>query len=496
MTVSEEIQKEMTETLAKGRNDFRYFVYNIFAKSFDHFIGGAYIDDVCDYYFKNQNTARISARDHFKSTGLYAVIMHDLLYWPGDLENHYFSYMEQMAGYHIAKVKHLVERNVFFRHVEDLTRSSQSRLRYAVHSNKGEFKFTLEPHGMLAFKRGIHAPRIYVDDPFQDPENKLLPTVIKKINDVFVQQIMDMVMAGGRLHVAGTPQTNFDFFFDKEVMKKFAVMIKPAVVSYADHIALWPEHMDFDELMDRKQIRGKKVFNQEYMCSPVYSEDSFLKEDDLQAVIDPKLQNYKIYDKIKTYNDVIAGFDIGKKSHPSHLAVFEQRGSLWYQIHSKFMDGWDYAGNGTFNPDKPTQVEYLMLAIENLGIDRLFYDNTRAEFESLAERGILPGKCEPVVFTSKEKASMAAELSVSIENKSVRLLDDQRQREQLLMVTNDLKALETPMGHGDSFWSIALAHKGMVRGDIHAKSIYGSVEEMRKKNKAHGMTGGLMGRDF
>jgi hypothetical protein len=34
---------------------------------------------------------------------------------------------------------------------------------------------------------------------------------------------------------------------------------------------------------------------------------------------------------------------------------------------------------------------------------------------------------------------------------------DHRQREQILSVSNELKAPQTPMGHGDAFFSIALA---------------------------------------
>jgi len=34
--------------------------------------------------------------------------------------------------------------------------------------------------------------------------------------------------------------------------------------------------MPFEELLERREERGAKVFNQEYMCSPVYTEDAWL----------------------------------------------------------------------------------------------------------------------------------------------------------------------------------------------------------------------------
>ena len=481
-------QKETARKLIVSQRSFRDFVYEIFSASFDSFIGGKYIDEVCELYDSCRHTARIAPRDHFKSTGLYAEVMYNLLFWKGDLECHYFSYQESMAGYHIGKIKNLIAKNPFYDHLTDLSKG-ESKIRYQ--KSDGSI-FRVEPHGLLAFKRGIHAPRIYVDDPFQDPENKLLPTIIKKINDVFVTQIMDMVTQDGRLHVVGTPQTPHDFFFNQKVMQEFAVMIKPAVLSYVKKEALWPEHMNFDELMKRKEIRGEKIFNQEYQVSPVWSEDSFFKEQQLLDVINSDLQNLSVYDKIKTFNTVVAGFDIGKKSHPSHLAVFELRGGFAVQLHSKFMDGWNYAGDGTFNPEKPTQVEYLLMAIDNFKIDRLFYDDTRAEFESLRERGILPGQCEPVVFSVKEKHSMAVEFDKSVTQKKIQLLDDHRQTEQILMVTNDLKALETPSGHGDSFWSIALTHKGINPEYGKLSDIYGELNEQEDKP----ITSGLLNKTF
>lgn len=53
--------------------------------------------------------------------------------------------------------------------------------------------------------------------------------------------------------------------------------------------------------------------------------------------------------------------------------------------------------------------------------------------------------------------SMATTLSDQVTHGSVRLLDDPRQTNQMLAVNNQLQAIESPQGHGDSFWSVALA---------------------------------------
>ena len=100
-------------------------------------------------------------------------------------------------------------------------------------------------------------------------------------------------------------------------------------------------------------------------------------------MINSRLKNRDIIRafKLKKGRTVIAGFDIGKKTHPSHLAVFgvvkalvrekvdDKESLVWkdvlVQLCSKYMDGWDYTD----------QIEYLKKAIFHFKIDKLFYDN-------------------------------------------------------------------------------------------------------------------------
>lgn len=53
--------------------------------------------------------------------------------------------------------------------------------------------------------------------------------------------------------------------------------------------------------------------------------------------------------------------------------------------------------------------------------------------------------------------AMATALSDRVTHSSVRLLDDPRQTNQLLAVNNNLQAIESPQGNGNSFWSVAMA---------------------------------------
>ena len=69
-----------------------------------------------------------------------------------------------------------------------------------------------------------------------------------------------------------------------------------------------------------------------------------------------------------------------------------------------------------------------------------------------------------VEFTSKNKFAMATAFDRLLTQGNIQLLNDPRQKRQLLNVDNDLQALETEEGHGDCFFSICLAIKAFMKG--------------------------------
>ncbi len=441
---------------------FPLFVNKVFSQSVDilkdgEFTGGAFVDDIAAWLGSNKNTLRVSAKDHFKSMSFYAHIMWKIyknFFYEKKREINYFSYGEGMASYHLNKIKTAIKCNPYFEAVIDHKPMADSILSY---SWNGKKKVTVHPRGLMEFKRGIHCNDVYVDDPFQDPENKLVPTKIMKINDAMKTQILDMYQ--DECHIAGTAQTNHDFFFDDNFVSRFSRRILPAVVDAKNKIALWPEWMDYDELMAKKRERGEKVFNQEYLCSPVYSENSFVDSKDRLLTVVGTGKNFNIgqwgdevnrreknniTDLIET--DKIGGWDLGKKGHPAHFSVFEKRGKKRVQIHDHWFDREDYTA----------QLEYIKNYMEAMGIYKIFYDSTRGELEMLAESGELPGEFEGIPFTFKSKHKMAGAFDRAITNKEIELLNIQRTINQILIVNNELKAPSTPEGHGDAFWSICL----------------------------------------
>ena len=195
----------------------------------------------------------------------------------------------------------------------------------------------------------------------------------------------------------------------------------------------------------------------------------------------------------------LGGFDVGKRGNPSHCSVFaidddlvnlDERGQpreILIQLHQKFLDNWTYT----------RQVEYLENCVEYFNIQKLYYDASRAELD---ERG-LPRQCIPVVLglrtgtTAKGKMELAANFAKLVETNRIRLLDEDRFISQILCVSSDLQAPNTPMGHGDSFISVILAvgvyfdffaknrGRGMASlGNLQEIAIGEKIQPMNKKD--------------
>ncbi|MEK6860898.1 MAG: hypothetical protein AABY07_02905, partial [Nanoarchaeota archaeon] len=164
-----------------------------------------------------------------------------------------------------------------------------------------------------------------------------------------------------------------------------------------------------------------------------------------------------------------AGFDVGKKRHPSHLTVFKISRGRIIQIHQSFLDGWSYT----------EQIQYLNKAVDNFAIDKGYVDNTRGELE---ERG-LSETWIPLTFTSRAKRSMAQVFEEYIHSNRLELIQNERQRSQILSVDKELKAPATPLGHGEPFFSIGLGLKAIYEEESSGAMDTGDLGEVAK---AHG----------
>lgn len=438
------------------RRGMEFFINHVFAACFGRkFVKGEYLNKVARHLDENHFTMDVTGRDHFKSTRLYMDIMYAMFIDDGNgFEAHYFSYNKTLASYHMAKLKDYIANNPYFSLMIDNS-SAKSVLDY---NWPGGRHMTVTPQGLLSGKRGIHADRIYVDDPFKNEEEGAEndPVQIRKINDIILSELLQMVNKGGYCRVVGTPQTPADFFFNDKLQEMFNTWITPSILDENKKIALWPEWWSYERLAARRELIGEGKFNREFMAMPVTSSNSYIDKDELTPLCIRENWAWEEHPILKEHY-VVAGFDIGKKRHPSHLAIFirhgngeDERGNPKYryeQIFSKWYDKWDYS----------KQVEDLNLACEYFNISRLRYDNTRSEFEGFAERNELHECMIPEVLTRKKNFAMAANFGRHVEAKTVLMVDDKRQYNQILLVNGELDAVETSEGHGDSFFSTILA---------------------------------------
>jgi len=412
----------------------------------------------CHILQAHQRTSIVSARFHCKSTiHLGYVAWHiycKLVLNQGNNPYYEWLYMGYLEDLSIHLLKHL-KRFItilpeYFGELKDNTRS-EGIIDYSLNDKR----FICEPTGILTFKRGRHPNVLICDDILKDPDTKMDISQLKKVERIFIEEVESMPKE--EIHVCGTPQDRQDLFAKLEKMPEYYSGKFPAIKSFEEKIVLWDEAYPFDVLMNRRKSYGEKSFNKEFMCRAMRSEEGYVSEMALDKITKPKLKNYSISKKIKLNNYCYAGFDIGKRSHPSHLVILcERRRKFLYgseprgyltQVHSKWMDGWDYKD----------QLEYIREAINFFGVERLLYDDTRAEFEGFNESGNLPAEMQGVVFTQKSKFKMAAYLDVYISNESLNLISEERQKNQILTVDNDLKAFQSTEGHGDAFFSLCLA---------------------------------------
>ena len=456
----------MAETARKAYHSFPYFIENVFPLSFNHWDGnedgtwnnppeGAWVPAPhikrWAYELQTNNlTARLCARKHLKSTTFYAYVMWKLFRCQKfGFECLYLSYNETMASYHTGNIKQLIKRNIFFDDVYDLTHA-ETHLAYSW-DVLGKIKFVVTPAGIGGFKRGRHPRMVIADDILADPKNPLNLTVINTITKVFFEDVMSLPQEGGECHLGGTPQDDNDVFFQikkrgrvkTESSDGFFWSKEPAILNWKDKKVVWPNLFSFERLMEIQDEILEKSFNKEYQCSPIRSEDAFFKRAQLEKVSNET----ELYTQLNTQNTVLAGWDLGKKRHPSHFSVFEIVGNKAIQRYQVFWDGVDYS----------IQLGRVKRLKERLMIDIVGYDNTRGEFEVDSERGDLPYWMEPIHFSRKMNQAMAKCLEEKVGHNEISLINDQRQIDVMLQVDNDLHAVETDQGHGDSFWSNAIA---------------------------------------
>jgi len=446
------------DVLSKGLIDqknynvgsFREFVENIWSLGYDNpeyfkaWHVGLLAEDIEECVETGMNYVAVLPRGHFKSTILgHAFSVWRLLKAPRDMSVLYLSYSDGMARYHIAEINKVVSRNPV---ITELLVNRNPKADYSARFYKNNQPMEIMHGGLFSFKRGMHVNGALVaDDVLRDPENPLNMGQITKVEDHFMTESLFIPLKGVPVIVVGTPMMPGDLLAKLQDDPRFKSRVLPALDPTPSRRVLMPELYTEDYLLAQQKARPKS-FASEFMLVPHFATESYFDNEDITKCEDATLRSApatKKYTGWETGDEIFGGFDVGKKRHPSHLVLFRKRGEYIEQIHQSFLEGWSYSN----------QIEYLNEVAENFDLNSGYIDNTRGELE---DRG-LDTRWRSMHFTVKSKNTMAQVFENFVHAGKIKLIKDERQKQQILSVSNELKAPNTPMGHGDAFFSIAMA---------------------------------------
>ena len=446
------------DLLSKGLMDqkkyevgsFKNFVQNIWSLSYDNpeyfkaWHVGVLADDIQECVETGMNYVGVLPRGHFKSTILgHAFSVWRLLTAPRDMSVLYLSYSDGMAKYHIAEINKTIARNPV---ITEMLVNRNPKADYSARFYKNNQPMEIMHGGLFSFKRGMHVNgALIADDVLRDPENPLNMGQITKVEDHFMTESLFIPLKGVPVIVVGTPMMPGDLLSKLQDDPRFKSRVLPALDPLPGRRVLMPELYTEDYLLAQQKARPKS-FASEFMLVPHFATESYFDSEDIEKCEDATLRSHaatKKYTAWETGDQTFGGFDVGKKKHPSHLVIFRKRGEYIEQIHHSFLDGWSYSD----------QIEYLNEVADNFDLTSGYIDNTRGELE---DRG-LDARWRGMHFSQKSKNTMASVFENFVHGGKIKLIQDERQKQQILSVSNELKAPDTPLGHGDAFFSIAMA---------------------------------------
>jgi len=219
----------------------------------------------------------IAARDHSKSfTFSYANILWGLyryerptqLYMPPlDVqlckETMLITNEYSLAKRLLKKVKQEIENNPIFQERLFPERSNSGWGETALTCRNGA-ELTLS--SFHSSNRGPHPGRIIVDD-FLDKSALYSKAQRGKFNEVFIAEIMNMVLPQGQVCVVGTPFHEKDLYNDLKEDPNWKVFEYPAI--FPDGRILYDSRYNYDALIAKRQSLGSLIFSREILVKPI-----------------------------------------------------------------------------------------------------------------------------------------------------------------------------------------------------------------------------------
>ena len=220
--------------------------------------------------------------------------------------------------------------------------------------------------------------------------------------------------------------------------------------------------IDLQELLDA--IGDPEIADEEFFCIPVEGAQDFIP---LELVLACESPDASIDATLPDGAEIYAGFDIARKRDLSVLWVLERdpsglltRNVIWMP-RTRFADQRDIV--------RPIAARATRLSIDATGMGAQLAEELASEF---------PGIVEAVQFTGPVKDVLAAQLKIALEERTVRIPEDNRIRRAIQAVKRytgptgqvRLDAARSDAGHADEFWAFALALSAAATKPYHPLS--------------------------
>ena len=489
VTYQEALEKAVDSLTTESQikvGGFFDFIKDVWSKGYERpeLFNSWHIELICDDVERSlqekKHYAAVIPRYHLKST----ILGHGFSIWmflknwnPRFASNGmYLSYSDGMSQYHIAEINKAVRQNEVLREwLVDKSPQADYAFRYAIQG----VPIDIMHGGLFSFKRGSHVNRFLIaDDILRDPDNPLNLTQLVKIEEHFMTESMQIPVGDSIVIVLGTPMAPNDLLTQLQYDERFNYRFLPALDPIEGHRVLCPA-IRTEEWLLREQKTRPRSFSSEFMLLPYLASDAYLNDAEIRKCENSELVNLGVRAMEEFGSEcTVAGFDVGKKRHPSHLSIFATKDGKAIQVFQRFLDNWNYTD----------QKAYLNQMAEDFGIDKAYYDNTRGELEEMG----LSSVWRPMIFSAKSKGKMAQTFEEYVVQEKIEFIADERHRSQITCVDGNLNAPATPMGHGDSFFSNAMAcvaHTEMISGSTRTvgdlQGMIGGVPDSVPEHKAH-----------
>jgi len=203
------------------------------------------------------------------------------------------------------------------------------------------------------------------------------------------------------------------------------------------------------------------VWLQEYCCIPVDEATAFLTYDLIRGCVsmDTLMDDLSLC-KAPLY----LGMDVARHNHLSVITVVEDYGIIWIRKRIEMR-------NQKYSFQEKVLWNFLAMpnlrrgCIDNTGIGNQLAERAQDQFGKY--------KVEGVTFSNEVKEDLAYPLRTRFEDHTIKVPDDEELHEDYHSVRKivtaagnvRLDAAATANGHGDNFWSLALANHAVGKSD-------------------------------